>query len=156
MELPVGYWSNEVFSKVASAVRKPLYTEHFTTAKYRVSYARIDTDFCHTTVSYWNVEKLLHEEEEYQVTKKRRRRTKKKQPMKDWKVKDIENKRANHNEIEDTLTEDAQQAAIVEASTGRNVENNKVQYELEIANIITLNSFCVLDVHNTYESQGLD
>ncbi|WMV29970.1 hypothetical protein MTR67_023355 [Solanum verrucosum] len=39
--LPVGYWSTEALSKVASAVGKPLYTDRYTIEMNRISYARV-------------------------------------------------------------------------------------------------------------------
>lgn len=39
--LPVGYWSVEALSKVASAVGKPIHTDNFTANADRISYARI-------------------------------------------------------------------------------------------------------------------
>ncbi|XP_049397279.1 uncharacterized protein LOC125861414 [Solanum stenotomum] len=42
--LPVGYWSSEVLSKVASLIGKPLYTYSFTVAMARISYARVPVE----------------------------------------------------------------------------------------------------------------
>lgn len=44
--LPVGYWSCEALSKVASAIGKPKHTDQFTATMERISYARvlIETD----------------------------------------------------------------------------------------------------------------
>lgn len=39
--LPVGYWSGEALSKMATAIGKPLYTDNFTASIERISYARI-------------------------------------------------------------------------------------------------------------------
>ncbi|XP_059291472.1 uncharacterized protein LOC132044951 [Lycium ferocissimum] len=39
--LPVGYWSPEALSKIASSVGKPLYTDEFTANAEKISYARI-------------------------------------------------------------------------------------------------------------------
>ncbi|XP_047266795.1 uncharacterized protein LOC107854440 isoform X1 [Capsicum annuum] len=39
--LPVGYWSTESLSKLASAVGRSLHTDSFTTSMERISYARI-------------------------------------------------------------------------------------------------------------------
>ncbi|WMV19202.1 hypothetical protein MTR67_012587 [Solanum verrucosum] len=39
--LPVGYWSVDALSKVASAVGQPIHTYRFTTNAKRISYARI-------------------------------------------------------------------------------------------------------------------
>lgn len=39
--LPVGYWSVEVLSKLASAVGKPLYTDKFTAHFEKISFARV-------------------------------------------------------------------------------------------------------------------
>ncbi|XP_019261619.1 PREDICTED: uncharacterized protein LOC109239501 [Nicotiana attenuata] len=39
--LPVGYWSTEALSKMASAVGKPLYTDKFTAHYEKISYARV-------------------------------------------------------------------------------------------------------------------
>lgn len=38
--LPVGYWSTEVLSKMASAVGKQLYTDKFTEKSEQIAYAR--------------------------------------------------------------------------------------------------------------------
>ncbi|XP_019263108.1 PREDICTED: uncharacterized protein LOC109240883 [Nicotiana attenuata] len=39
--LPVGFWSTEALSKMASAIGKPLYTDKFTAHFEKISYARI-------------------------------------------------------------------------------------------------------------------
>lgn len=39
--LPVGYWSIEGFSKVASAIGKPIRTDNYTANVDKISYARI-------------------------------------------------------------------------------------------------------------------
>lgn len=39
--LPVGYWSPEALSKLASGVGKPLYTDRITAEMERISYARV-------------------------------------------------------------------------------------------------------------------
>ncbi|KAK6773972.1 hypothetical protein RDI58_029211 [Solanum bulbocastanum] len=39
--LPVGYWSVQALSKVASAIGIPLYTNGFTTNAEKISYARV-------------------------------------------------------------------------------------------------------------------
>ncbi|KAH0674549.1 hypothetical protein KY284_025636 [Solanum tuberosum] len=39
--LPVGYWSIEALSKVASAVGRPLYTDQYTANVVKISYAKI-------------------------------------------------------------------------------------------------------------------
>ncbi|KAM3319723.1 hypothetical protein P3S67_006923 [Capsicum chacoense] len=47
--LPLGYWSAEALSKLASVVGKPMYTDKYTAAMERISYARVlvETDISH-------------------------------------------------------------------------------------------------------------
>ncbi|KAH0695862.1 hypothetical protein KY289_013344 [Solanum tuberosum] len=40
-DLPIGNWSSEALSKVASAIGKPLHTNVCTTSMTRISYARV-------------------------------------------------------------------------------------------------------------------
>ncbi|XP_070032037.1 uncharacterized protein LOC142168088 [Nicotiana tabacum] len=39
--LPVGYWTADVLSKVASAIGTPMYTDRYTTDLNKISYARV-------------------------------------------------------------------------------------------------------------------
>ncbi|XP_019261248.1 PREDICTED: uncharacterized protein LOC109239178 [Nicotiana attenuata] len=47
--LPVGFWSTEALSKMASAIGKPLYTDRFTAHYEKISYARVlvEVDVAH-------------------------------------------------------------------------------------------------------------
>ncbi|PHU25105.1 hypothetical protein BC332_03437 [Capsicum chinense] len=59
-ELPVGYWSQEDLSKVASAVEKPLNTEKYTVDMTRIYYARvlIEMDISHPMVDMIVIETI--------------------------------------------------------------------------------------------------
>lgn len=48
-EIPVGYWSTQELSKLASVIGKPLYTDLFITEMDRIFYARVlvETDIAH-------------------------------------------------------------------------------------------------------------
>lgn len=55
-EIPVGYWSTQELSKLASVIGKPLYTDLFITEMDRIFYARVlvETDIAHPSLAIWN------------------------------------------------------------------------------------------------------
>ncbi|XP_060200322.1 uncharacterized protein LOC132628564 [Lycium barbarum] len=95
--LPVGYWSPEALSKVASVVGKPLYTDEFTANVKKISYARILVEadcirFGHDAFECWNYRdyeevKVVHEDAGQFPEKKKRKPRKRKHMRQDWLAK---------------------------------------------------------------------
>ncbi|MCE0481162.1 hypothetical protein HAX54_038646 [Datura stramonium] len=52
IRLPVGYWSADALSKVASAMGRPLYMNSFTANTEKISYVRVLVKFCYECNMY--------------------------------------------------------------------------------------------------------
>ncbi|XP_060183304.1 uncharacterized protein LOC132613295 [Lycium barbarum] len=85
--LPVGYWSIESLSKVASAIGRPRYTDTFTAKMEKIAYARIL--YGHLEENFWhNVQNLVENEFQERPRRKRRRRNRRNRvPVQTWEPK---------------------------------------------------------------------
>ncbi|XP_019225902.1 PREDICTED: uncharacterized protein LOC109207438 [Nicotiana attenuata] len=78
--LPVGYWSPEALSKLASGVGKPLYTNKFTAELKKISYARalVEADVTQSLPECIEIDTPFGVFQQQEVATKRRRRNRKK------------------------------------------------------------------------------
>ncbi|XP_019248485.1 PREDICTED: uncharacterized protein LOC109227745 [Nicotiana attenuata] len=107
--LPLGYWSTEALSKLASVVGKPLHTDRVKAEMEKASYARVlvETDVSHPLPEKCWAKRKQANEEEFKEQRRRRRNKKKKQITQQW-VQKI-HVSSTSNEVESSGTQKEEQ-----------------------------------------------